>query len=30
MQGIGNNPHVVELTGIAGFLDTLSTIMAQL
>ena len=30
MNNIGLNHHVIELANIAGFLDTLSTIMAQL
>lgn len=30
MNNISNNPHVIELANIAGFLDTLTTIMAEL
>lgn len=30
MNNIGNDHHVIELANIAGFLDTLNTIMAQL
>lgn len=30
MNNIGINHHVIELANIAGFIDTLNTIMAQL
>ena len=30
MNNVANNKHVMELANIAGFLDTLNTIMAQL
>ena len=30
MHNVAANPHVIELANIAGFLDTLATIMAQL
>jgi dynein heavy chain 2 len=30
MNNIANNHHVIELANIAGFLDTLTTIMAEL
>lgn len=30
MNNVGTNRHVIELANIAGFLDTLNTIMAQL
>jgi dynein heavy chain 2 len=30
MNNISRDPHVIELPNIAGFIETLTTIMAQL